>query len=192
MNIGRLRFQVDAHSCNAPNPYKHVVDIFELARYMEIVSKYKISETQTPTSEYPIEYPSGIGDSCRTLPRHIQRLVGNIPEMDVPSGWENDEERDTIVATDGCVVFLRGCHSWIVATNNENLLLSGVGPGGGDQLLMMSYISELGGIVSGLAVIGTLVRSGKIKVKSVKLVCENKAGVKACKINRTKSMFHIT
>jgi hypothetical protein len=57
---------------------------------------------------------------------------------------------------------------------------------------MTSYRYELGGISSGLAVIGTLVRSGKIKVKTVKFVCDNEAAIKACRRKRTKSVFHIT
>jgi hypothetical protein len=57
---------------------------------------------------------------------------------------------------------------------------------------MTSYRSELGGIASGLAVIGTLVRSGKIKVKSVKLVCDNEPAVKVCTRQRTQSVFHRT
>jgi ribonuclease HI len=65
-------------------------------------------------------------------------------------------------------------------------------PAGGDQLLMMSYRSELGGIASRLAGIDTLVRSGKIKVKPVKLVCDNEAAIKACKRKRTQSVFHRT
>jgi hypothetical protein len=72
MNIGRLRFQFYAHSCDAPNQYTNVVDVCKRARYMEIVGKYKISKIQTPTLEHSIEYTSGSGYSCRTLPRHIQ------------------------------------------------------------------------------------------------------------------------
>jgi ribonuclease HI len=68
----------------------------------------------------------------------------------------------------------------------------GGGPDDGDQLLMMSYRSELRGIANGLAVIGTLVRSGKIKVKSVKFVCDNESVIKACKRKRTQSVFHRT
>jgi hypothetical protein len=56
---------------------------------------------------------------------------------------------------------------------------------------MTSYRSKLGGIASGLAVIGTLVRSGKIKVKTVKCVCDNEV-IKACRIKRTQSVFHRT
>jgi ribonuclease HI len=52
--------------------------------------------------------------------------------------------------------------------------------------------SETGGIASEIAVIGTLVRSRKIKVKSVKFVSENEAAIKACKRKSTKSLFHRT
>jgi hypothetical protein len=71
--------------------------------------------------------------------------------------------------------------------------LKGGGPDDGDRLLMTSsYRSELGGTASGLAVIGMLVRSGKIKVKSVKLVCDNEAAVKVCMRKRTQIVFHRT
>jgi hypothetical protein len=76
--------------------------------------------------------------------------------------------------------------------DNDKVLLKGGGPYDGDQLLMTLYRSELGGIASGLSVIGTLVRSRKIKVKSVKLVCDNEAAVKVCTRKRTQRVFHIT
>jgi ribonuclease HI len=154
------------------------------------VDKHKIGKTQTPTPEQQIEYTSGIGESFHTLPKHMQRLVGNIPDIDVTSGWEDNEEHGIIVAIDGSVVFGVGYHSWVVATKNEQVILSVGGADDGDQLLMTSYSSELGGIASGLAAIGTLVRSGKIKVKSVKLVCDKEAAIKACKIKCTQSVFH--
>jgi hypothetical protein len=50
--------------------------------------------------EHVIEYTSDSGDSCHTLPRHIQRLVGNIPEIEVPNGMEVIEKQDIIVTTD--------------------------------------------------------------------------------------------
>jgi hypothetical protein len=124
------------------------------------------------------------------LPRHIQRLVGDIPDLELLNGSEENEEQDLIVATDGSVVFGVGCHSWVVVTYNEKVLLKGGGPDDGDHFRMTSYRSELGGITSGLEVIGTLVRSGKIKVKSVKLVCDNKAAVKVCTRKRPQSVFH--
>jgi hypothetical protein len=45
MNIGRLRFLPEAHSCDEPNPCTHVVEVNERTLYMEIVRKYKIKET---------------------------------------------------------------------------------------------------------------------------------------------------
>jgi hypothetical protein len=102
------------------------------------------------------------------------------------------EDQDMIVVTDGSVVFGVGYHSWVVATDNEQVLLMDGSPDDGDQLLMMSYRSELGGIIRGLAVIGTLIRSGNIKVKSVKPFCDNEAAIKACKRKRTQSVFHRT
>jgi ribonuclease HI len=126
------------------------------------------------------------------LPRHIQRLVGNIPDLELLNGSEENEEQYLIVATDGSVVFGVGYHSWVVVTDNEKVLLKGGIPYDGDQLLMTLYRSELGGIASGLSVIGTLIRSGKIKVKSVKLVCDNEAAVKVCTRKITQSVFHRT
>jgi hypothetical protein len=64
----------------------------------------------------------------------------------------------------------------------------GWGPDDGGQLLITSYSSELWGIASGLALIGTFVRSGKIKVKTV----DNEAAIKACRRKRTQSLFHRT
>jgi hypothetical protein len=156
------------------------------------VRKYKINETSIIETDHVITYTSGIGDSYQALPRHIQRLLGNIPDLELLNGSEENEEQDLIVATDGSVVFGVGYHSWVIATDNEKVILKGGGPDDGDQLLMASYRSELGSIASVLAVLGTLVRSGKIKVESVKLVCDNEAAVKVCTRKRTQNVFHRT
>jgi hypothetical protein len=177
LNVGRLRFQVDAHSCVAPNQYTHVGSGCEWARYMEIVGKHAIRETPPNTEQNPIHYTSRIGDSCQILPRNIQCLVGNIPEMDMPDEWDDETPQDIIVATDGSVVFGVGCHSWVVSSENEHILVFGGGPDGGDQSLMTSYCSELRDIAIGLAVIGALARSGKVKVRSFKLVHDNEASI---------------
>jgi hypothetical protein len=117
VNVGRLRFQVKAHAYGAPTQYSHVVEVCECTIYFEIANKYKINETQMNVIEHVIEHTSGIGDTCHTLQRHIKRLVGNIPELDVPNGMDVTMEQDTIVATDGSVVFGVGYHSWVVATD---------------------------------------------------------------------------
>jgi hypothetical protein len=54
MNIGRLRFQVDAHSCDTPNQYTLAVDVCEHAKYMEIVGNHTIIETPTTTAQHTI------------------------------------------------------------------------------------------------------------------------------------------
>jgi hypothetical protein len=67
------------------------------------------------------------------------------------------------------------------------VLLSGGGPDGGDQLVVTSYRSELGGIARGLSVIGT-----NIRAKSFTLVWNNEASIKSCKRTCTQSVFHRT
>jgi hypothetical protein len=79
MNIGRLIFMPEAHSCDEPNTCTHVVEAIERTRYMETVRKYKIKETLTIETDHVITYTSGIGYSYQALPRHMQRIVGNIP-----------------------------------------------------------------------------------------------------------------
>jgi hypothetical protein len=159
---------------------------------MEIANKYKINEIQMDVIEHVIEYTSGIGETCQTLPRHIQILVGNIPELYVQNGMDATVDQYIIVAAERSVVCGVKYHRWVVTTDKEQVLLMGGVLDDGDQLLITLNSSELGGIASGLAVIGTLVRSGKIKVKTVKFVCDNEAAIKACRRKRTQCVFHRT
>jgi hypothetical protein len=62
---------------------------------------------------------------------------------------------DIIVAMDGTVLFGVRYHGWIIATRDEQILLCGGGPGDGLADLISSYRSELGGIMAGLATLGT-------------------------------------
>jgi hypothetical protein len=43
-----------------------------------------------------------------------------------------------------------------------------------------------------MAVIGTIARSGKINIRSVKFVCDNEEAVNQCNQKQTKSVFHNT
>jgi hypothetical protein len=110
----------------------------------------------------------------------------------VPDEWDEKTPQDIIVGTDGSVVFEVRYHSWVVTSENEHVLVPGGKPDDGDQLLMTLYHAELGGIASGLGVIGALARSGKVKLRSIKLVCDNDAEIKACKITRTQIIFNRT
>jgi hypothetical protein len=65
-------------------------------------------------------------------------------------------EVDVIIVMDGSVMFGVGYHSWLIATTDEEILISGGRPDDGAQYQMASYRSELGGIVAGIGVIGKL------------------------------------
>jgi hypothetical protein len=107
------------------------------------------------------------------LPKHVRRLVGNIPQLTLPADFDPTEPQDLIVATDGSVLFDVGYHSWVVSTKDEEIIISGGGPDDGAPNQMTSYRSELGGIFAGMAVIGAMARSGKINIRSVRFVCDN-------------------
>jgi hypothetical protein len=83
-----------------------------------------------------------------------------------------------------------GYHSWIVATEDEDILLQGGGPDDGDLFLMQSYQSELGGVAAGLAVLGTLIRSGLINIASTTFLCDNSSAILPANRPLTDSIFH--
>jgi hypothetical protein len=99
---------------------------------------------------------------------------------------------DLIIATDGSVLSGVGCHSWLIAMETEDILLAGGGPDNGPGRYMTSYRSELGGIIAGLALLGTLLQSGRISARSIKFLCDNSAATLASKTDLTQSIFHRT
>jgi hypothetical protein len=112
-------------------------------------------------------YTSGIGLSFLALPRHIQRLTGDIQALPTPPPFDFDDPVDLIIATDGSLLFGVRYHGWVLATKDETILLHGGGPDNGIQSLMTSYLSELGGLVAGLTVLGTLFRAGTMSIRSI-------------------------
>jgi hypothetical protein len=143
---------------------------------------------------YPADsiYTSEIGECFHVLPKNIRRLVGNIPELYLSEDFNCTEPTDLILATDISVLFGVGYHSWLIATKTEQILLQGGGPDDGSPLYMTSYLSGLGGVCAGLAVIGVLARSGRINLRSVRMVCDNEAAVKWCNQKLTASIYHNT
>jgi hypothetical protein len=137
-------------------------------------------------------YTSGIGLSFFALPRHIQRVTGDIPELPTPTPFDFDEPVDLIMATDGSVRFGVGYHGWVLSTKEETILLRGGGPDDGIQSLMTSYRSDLGELVAGLAVLGTLFRSGTMNIRSIRFICANKSAVIAARLPKSESIFHNT
>ena len=57
---------------------------------------------------------------------------------------------------------------------------------------MTSYRSELGGLVAGLAVIGTFFRSGALNIRSIRFICDNESAVTAARRPKSDSNFHNT
>jgi hypothetical protein len=78
----------------------------------------------------------------------------------------------------------------VVATEDEDILLQGGQLDDGDLILMQSYRSDLGGVAAGLAVLGSLIRSGLINIASVMFLCENEPAVLSTNRPLTESIFH--
>jgi hypothetical protein len=57
---------------------------------------------------------------------------------------------------------------------------------------MTSYRSEPGGLVVGLAVLGTLFRSGTLNIHSIRFICDNESAVTAGRRPTSESIFHNT
>jgi hypothetical protein len=124
-----------------------------------------------------VPYTSNIGCCIKALPQHIQRLVGDIPTLRTPTGWDPTTPVNIIIAANGSVTLGVGYHSWIVTTEEEYILLQGGGPDDVNLFLMQSYRSELGGVAAGLTVLRILSRSGLIKIASTTFLCDNKYAV---------------
>jgi hypothetical protein len=61
------------------------------------------------------------------------------------AGWDPTTPVNIIIDTDGSVTFGVGYHSWVISTEDEDILIQGGGPDDVDLFLMQSYMSELGG-----------------------------------------------
>jgi hypothetical protein len=150
--------------CNRPVRASHVVEAKMRSQFVELTKKCKISQRTTLDPPPLVPYTSNIGTCIEALPRHVQRLVGDIPALRTPTGWDPATPVNIIIATDRSVTFGVGYHSWVVATEYEDILLQGGGPDDGDLFLMQSYRSEIGDVTAGLTVLGALSRPGRSKI----------------------------
>jgi hypothetical protein len=192
LNLGRLRFSTTPRIVPHPHRFSHRIQVTQRTHYHEVEAKVN---TVCRTNEGPTRihnYTSGIGLSFLALPRHIQQLTGDIPALPTPPPFGLDEPVDLIIATNGSVLFGVGYHGWILATKEETILIGGGGPDDGMQSLMTSYRSEVGGLVAGLAVLGTLVRSGALNIRSIRFICDNESVVTAARRPKSESIFHTT
>jgi hypothetical protein len=158
-------------------------------RYITITDKTNTIDI-TPANITPfVQYQSSLGECYFAFPRHVQRLVGNIPPSRLPNAWDATTPVGIIVSTDISVLFGVGYHSWILALENKEMITSG-GPDDGASAYMTSYRSELGGIIAGMAAIGMLHRSGLVCFCHIKFVCDNSTSIIAAKRTVTQSIFH--
>jgi hypothetical protein len=122
----------------------HVVEAKTRSWFVEITENCKISQETTFDPPYLVPYTSNIGTCIEALPRHVQKLVGDIPALRTLAGWDPATPVNIIIAAEGSVTFGVGYHIWVVGTEDEDILLQGGGPDDGDLFLMKSYRSDLG------------------------------------------------
>jgi hypothetical protein len=190
--FSQLRFSATPMPVPRPGQCSHRIQVTQRIRYLEVTVKVDIVTSQDAVPTLLHSYTSGTGLLFLSLPRHIQRLNGDIPALPEPLPFDLDEPVELIIATYGLVLFGVGYHRWDMATKDETIILCGGGPDDGIQSLMTSYRSELGGIVSRLAVLGTLFPTGTIHKQSVRLLCDNKSAVTTARRPKTDSIFHNT
>jgi hypothetical protein len=140
---------------------------------LEITVKTRIAAREEEHTDSLHEYKSEVSSAFFELPHHVQHLTGSIPDFITPHVYQEGELMDISVATDGSVLFGVGYHGWIISTRDEQILLSGGGPDDGPANLMSSYQLELDGILTGLAALITLLRSGRINISSVRFLCDS-------------------
>jgi hypothetical protein len=105
-------------------------------------------------------------------------------------GWDPTTRVKIIIATDGSVTLGVRYHSWVVANEDEDILLQGGGSDDGEIFLMQSYRSELGGVYAGVEVLGTLSRLGLINIASTTFLCDNGSVVLSTNRPLTDIIFH--
>jgi hypothetical protein len=125
-------------------------------RHVEIKEMVKCQQPVTRITPVLLPYRSCVGAATGALRLHVQRLIGDIRHFQMPPHLDFTMEVDIIIQMDGSVLFGVGFHGWLVATTDKEILMAGGGPDDGAQDQMASYRSELGRIVTGLGILGTL------------------------------------
>jgi hypothetical protein len=155
---GRLVFENERAPVNTPEGIAHKAYENVCSRYTEVEKLFHLRKREVAWENEPADrqYQSEIRDSFHVLPKHVIRLVGYIPALTLPANLDPTEPQDLIVATDGSVLFDVRYHSWLVSTKDEEIIVTGSGPGDGAPHHMPSYRSELRGLFSGMVIVGTM------------------------------------
>jgi hypothetical protein len=105
----------------------HVVEANTRPQFVEITEKCKISQRTTFNPPPLVPYTTEIGTCIKALPRYVQILFGDIPALRTPLGWDPTTLVNIIIATDRSLTFGVGYQSWVVAKEDEDILLQGGG-----------------------------------------------------------------
>jgi hypothetical protein len=125
LNLGRLWFSTTPRIVPQPNGFSHRIQVTQRTHYHEVAAKVNIIRRSNVGPTHIRNYTSGIGLSFLTLPRHIQRLTGDIPALPTPTPFDFDEPVDLIIATNGSVLFGVGNHGWVLSTKEEKSFSAG-------------------------------------------------------------------
>jgi hypothetical protein len=192
MNGKRLRSSRLDTSCDEPESYTRVVSTVTRNGYVEIKEMVKCQQSVTRIMPALMPYQSCVGAAAGALPLHVHRLIGGTMHFRLSTHLYCTVEVGIIMVTDGSVLFGVSYHSWLIATTDEEILMTGGGPYDGAQDQRASYQSKLGGIAAGLRVFGAYACSGMIRTRGVILICDNLAAVQASKRDLTPSFCHRT
>jgi hypothetical protein len=141
-------------------------------------------------SGFPVEYSNStpqLWDSSETpapfhnTPYFYQWLIGPTP-LTLAQCIDLEEEikqGSLLSCSDGayCPITNKGSHSWLFSNNTKQLLASGAGPTDGHPILMSSYRTELGGILTALYIIHRICDYYHTLSGKVTLFCDNKGAV---------------
>jgi hypothetical protein len=116
LNLGRLRFSTMSRIVAQPHRFSHRIQVTQRTHYHKAAAKVNIVCRTNEGPTHIHNYTSGIGLLFLSLPRHIQRLTGDIPALPIPPPFVIDEPVDLIIATDGSVLFGVGYHGRVLAT----------------------------------------------------------------------------
>jgi hypothetical protein len=119
LSLGRLWFSTTHRIVPQPNGLSHRIQVTQRAHYHEVAAKVNIIRRSNMGPTRIHNYTSGIGLSFLALPRHIQRLTGDILALPTPAPFDFDEPVELIIATYGSVLFGVGYHGWVLSTKEE-------------------------------------------------------------------------
>jgi hypothetical protein len=102
-SYGRLRFETTGVETGEPRCISHKFCGVQRRHQIELEEIYGIQGGIREMGNDPAYsiYASSIGKCFHALPTHIRRLVGNIPEYDLPDDFDFTEPTDLLVTTDG-------------------------------------------------------------------------------------------